>query len=596
MGEAYQVLDRVFGYSSFRAGQAEAVAGLLEGQDVAVLLPTGGGKSLCYQVPGLVQRARGAGTAVVVSPLIALMDDQVRALQARGVRAAAMHSHLDDEARRAAFSDLMQGRLDFLYVSPERAALASFRGHLGRIPVGLLAIDEAHCISQWGHDFRPEYLKLSALRAALNVPTIAVTATATPKILDEVIERLGLSAPVVVRGDFARPNLHFSVTPRSRQAERLAYLVERLNALGFKARQPEGRAIVYCASRKKAQDVAKALKAAGIAAGYYHAGRTALARERAQTAFERGRTHVLVATCAFGMGIDYPDVRLIVHFQCPGSLEAYYQEAGRAGRDGAPAWCELLYGAGDLVLQRRLATSGSGASAARAEQAIRAVRAYAEGVECRQAMLIQHFTGVSSVPPCGACDVCTGAVVEAPASRPVPAPVASLDDAAKTHLWTLLQSLSYPLGKSTIAKAARGSRTKAIRQHRLDRAEGFGKLKAESEASIVATLEAWVRDGRLVRSGQKYPTVWPKEKPRASGAPARKAPGTSDMARALERYRRKQARALKWRPYMVFQRKVILALERERPESLRALERIPGLGPAKVERFGEDLLRIIEQN
>jgi ATP-dependent DNA helicase RecQ len=338
-GDALEVLERVFGHVGFRPGQAEAVEAAVSGRDAVVLLPTGSGKSLCYQVPALVASEAGRGTTIVVSPLIALMRDQVGALDGRGVRAAALHSHQDAGEQREAVGRFLRGELALLYVSPERAAKESFRRMLGRTRIALIAVDEAHCVSQWGHDFRPDYMRLHELRESVDAPMLALTATATDIVLDEIQGRLTLRKPVVVRAGFDRPNLAFSVRHLRAQAERLEVLRSELEEAGVRPRRGAGRALVYCSTRKVTERVASELRSTGCAAGHYHAGRTKLARERAQAAFEAGRTRVLVATNAFGMGIDLPDIRLIVHFQAPGSVEAYYQEAGRAGRDGGPARC-----------------------------------------------------------------------------------------------------------------------------------------------------------------------------------------------------------------------------------------------------------------
>jgi ATP-dependent DNA helicase RecQ len=281
-GAAQRVLTDVFGFGEFRAGQRAAIDALIEGDDAIVLMPTGGGKSLCYQVPALVRNDRGEGVCVVVSPLIALMQDQVDALVGRGVAARALHSGLDDEASREAFTELINGRLALVYVSPERALADSFRRALERIDVSMLAIDEAHCVSQWGHDFRPEYMRLGELRRELAVPTIALTATATADVLAEIEQTLSLTSPVRVRGGFRRANLSFSVLPVSGDAERIDMLTALLDGEGMRDARRTDRAIVYCATRKKVQEVATALRDRGFAAGFYHAGRTDLARQRAQ--------------------------------------------------------------------------------------------------------------------------------------------------------------------------------------------------------------------------------------------------------------------------------------------------------------------------
>ncbi len=415
MEHATSVLAQVFGHTGWRHRQEAAVQAVLGGRDAVVLLPTGAGKSLCYQVPAVVASRQRRGTTIVISPLIALMNDQVEALRGRGVAVAAIHSGQQADEQKQVAAAFARRELDLLYVSPERAALAGFRKLLRRAPVALLAIDEAHCVSQWGHDFRPEYLRLHELRTLIDAPLIALTATATPRVVSELVTALALRDPVIVRGDFRRPNLSFGVAHHRTDEARLEALIAACDAAGLRGRTGPGRAIVYCSTRKKTEAVAAALKSAGFAAGHYHAGRTALARERAQGAFAMGRARVLVATCAFGMGVDYPDVRLIVHFQAPGSLAAYYQEAGRAGRDGAPARCLMLFGPGDLVTQRRLSGDAPGA-----EDALRAVDAYARADRCRQAILCAHFTGNDDHGDCGSCDVCLGSV--APVDAPAPSP------------------------------------------------------------------------------------------------------------------------------------------------------------------------------
>jgi len=359
-----QVLKEVFGYDAFRTGQADAVSALVSGQDVLCILPTGGGKSLCYQVPAIVRHGQGLGATLVISPLIALMDDQVHQLRAKGVAAAALHSHQDADEQRDILARLRRGELSLLYASPERALSSGFRRQLASSKICALAIDEAHCISQWGHDFRPEYNQLAALRIFLDIPLIALTATATPRIEKEILAKLALRDPLIVRSSFVRPNLAFALHAMSSDQRRMRKACEILETRGLRGRTNQGRAIIYCATRKKVEQVAKALRALNYAVGYYHAGRTELARKRAQISFERARTRVLVATNAFGMGIDSPDIRLVLHYQCPGSVEAYYQEAGRAGRDGMPSACVLFHGKGDLMLQRRMLTGSSAAKGA----------------------------------------------------------------------------------------------------------------------------------------------------------------------------------------------------------------------------------------
>jgi ATP-dependent DNA helicase RecQ len=687
--EAPAVLQEVFGYPAFRGGQLEAVEAVLAGRDAVVLLPTGGGKSLCYQVPAIVAARRGEGTTLVISPLIALMIDQVSALVGRGIAAAALHSQLEDDEQRRVLAAFAAGELTLLYVSPERAAQDGFRRLLARARIALLAVDEAHCVSQWGHDFRPEYMRLHELRALVSAPAIALTATATPRVMDEIAGELRMGDPVIVRGDFARPNLAFSVRHLRNDAARKQVVIEACEAAGMRARSGAGRAIIYCSTRKKAEAVAQELRSAGFPAGHYHAGRTALARDRAQSAFAMGRTRVLVATSAFGMGIDHGDVRLIVHFQTPGSVEAYYQEAGRAGRDGEPARCLMLFGEGDLMTQRRLQSDRSDGRGT-AEAALAAIASYAGEARCRQQMLCEHFTGRDDHPRCGSCDVCSGAVAElvdrSSSRRSRTAQAESIEPLAedgRAMILAAVDHLSRPVGKLKLAKALRGSRARGLGN--LTKLAQYGALDAATEAQVVAAIDELIGQRKLVRMGRKYPTVWLAGKPvrparaaRAARAPrsstftvdvnadmAEAASGettdaldappspsspsssppssppapprppqpseravaratakaaasyqrryaangkraaaqiakerafrASEIARELERYRQRMARQLSWKTYMVFQRKTIAAIDQQRPRTAAALARIPGLGPAKIARFGKDILALVQR-
>jgi ATP-dependent DNA helicase RecQ len=601
--QAKAALRDVFGYPGFRTGQDEAVSLAVAGRDVVVLLPTGRGKSVCYQVPAIAAAQQGRGVTIVVSPLIALMQDQVAQLEGRGVRAAALHSHLSSEESRAVVDDLLNEELVLLYVSPERAAKASFRRLLARVRVAAVAIDEAHCVSQWGHDFRPDYMRLHELRAVCDAPVLALTATATPRVMSEIAERLELRKPAAVIGDFRRPNLRFEVRHPRTTKDRLAVLKAELKRAGLDVRKGQGRAVIYCSTRKTVETVAKALRAEKVPVGYYHAGRTPLARERAQRSLAAGRTRVLVATNAFGMGIDMPDVRLIVHYQTPGSLEAYYQEAGRAGRDGDPARCVIFFGAADIVTQRRL-MSGSGGAAVQRHRAssLAAIEAYAHASTCRQVLLCRHFAPDDAHPACGNCDVCAPErPLDTTTVREQPAAVA-LPGAALETIVEAVGALRKPVGKASLAKALRGSKAKALKKLGLDALPQHGVLNEHDERSIVAAIEGLLQAGRLAKAGRKYPTVWLPGKPIR---PRRAASGTTStttrrrsggsLSSALDRYRKRVAGKLKWKPYMVFQRKAILAITKAQPSTRDQLLLIPGLGPAKVERFGDDILALVEQ-
>jgi ATP-dependent DNA helicase RecQ len=615
------VLQRHFGFDAFRTGQAEAISALTQGKDVAVILPTGGGKSLCYQIPALWMSARGRGTTVVISPLIALMKDQVEALKKRGIAAGALNSHEDELEQHRTVGLFLSGKLDLLYVSPEKAVGSWFRRQLDRAKVALLAIDEAHCISQWGHDFRPEYMRLSEVRRQLEVPTIALTATATPEILKEVIAELGLKEPHVVRGSFARDNLRFFVQPVSDDAGRIEHILDILERMDL-LRPGNGRAIIYCATRKKVELVAEALTLRGLPAAYYHAGRTETQRKRAHKQYAEGKRHLLVATNAFGMGIDMPDVRAIVHFQTPGSLEAYYQEAGRAGRDGELAECHLFFGVADLITQRFLINKSTRTDTQkkRGERKLARMERYARITEgCRQGAFVAHFTSQRTDFACGLCDLCTEhhAVAmrwqvadEKAAARKSKstkkAAALPVGEEAKDTILAAVNALHKPVGKGALCKCLRGSKAKALKKLRLFDNPEYGKLQHHSEATVLAAIDDLLAEGRLVKKGIKYPTVWLADKrvraerdPDAPPSPSksRRRPNQENrLTRTLDNYRKRMARKLKWKPYMVFQNKSIAAINEFRPDSLWALEEIPGLGPAKIERFGQDILDMVQQH
>lgn len=583
MAEPRAVLREVFGYDDFRSGQSDAVEAVVAGGDAVVLLPTGAGKSVCYQVPAITLARAGRGTTIVVSPLIALMIDQVDSLVGRGIAAAALHSQQEDDEQRDIIGRFTRGELALLYVSPERATLDSFKRLLRRTRVAMYAIDEAHCVSQWGHDFRPEYARLAELREVVDAPMIALTATATPRVLAEIIRSLGLRAPTQIRGDFRRANLAFSVLHASRDEQRLAATIAALDRAGLRGRDGNGRGIVYCATRKKTESVAEALKDAGFAVGHYHAGRTALARDRMQSSFAMGRTRVLVATSAFGMGIDFPDVRAIVHFQAPGSLEAYYQEAGRAGRDGLPATALLLFGRGDLETQRKL-----GRSDARTDDALLAIERFANAQSCRQQLLCAHFTGHGDHAACARCDACTGELQELE-------PVEVLTTSEQQIILDAVAALARSIGKGNLAKALRGNRGKEVVAH----IPQFGALAGKPELAITVAIEQLIRDRKLIRKGRKYPTVaLPGARAPSTPRPraARTSPKLSSMKFALDTYRKQKARQLKWKAYMVFQRATIAAIDAKRPRTKQELLAIPGLGPAKIARFGDDILALVARN
>jgi ATP-dependent DNA helicase RecQ len=593
---AQRLLREAWGYRDFRPLQRQAVKAILAGRDVAVLLPTGAGKSLCYQVPGALAAAAGKGTALVVSPLIALIYDQVAALRGRGVRAGAVHSHQSAAERDEQLARLSAGEFDLFYFSPERAVLPSFRAAIESLPISLLAIDEAHCVSQWGHDFRPDYLRLHELRAMIDAPVVALTATATPRVMAEVVEQLDLVEPEFVRGDFRRPQLAFEVRHFNDEPAKLEALVQVLDEAGMHGRSGPGRAIVYCSTRKKTESVAAHLEASGFAAAWYHAGRAQAARDRAQRAFELGRTRVLVATNAFGMGVDLPDVRSIVHFQVPGSLEAYYQEAGRAGRDGQPARCTLLFASADVGTQRLLGGGANpGVETQRgADDPLAAMERYAGEVRCRQRMLCEHFAGSDEHADCGRCDVCRDpeAARESMMGEGSSSAGLMVDDEARDTLRRAYDRLERPVSLSDFVDALVGGRAKRLSRGVLLTLPEYGALGEYDPEALTRQLLAWADHGDLRIVGVGAQKQLGPEMARSAPREARRDDGAA-LARELDRFRQDQARRQRVSVNQVFQKRVVAALERLRPSTHEELYRVAGLNHHKIETYGDELLEIL---
>ncbi|MDB4991598.1 MAG: recQ [Myxococcaceae bacterium] len=601
-------LDRVFGLAALRPQQSLAIAAFLDSQDVLVVLPTGFGKSLCFQLPAVTLARRGEGCTLVVSPLIALMNDQVSALTARGVRAHALHSGIPWSEQSAVLDDLASA--DLVYVSPER--LESARVRRAVRSVARVVIDEAHCISEWGHDFRPEYAKLGWLKHELGAPIMALTATATARVRDHIVSSLALRDPLRVEGPSARPNLAFRVAlAGARDDSRTEWAVELLRQRGFAQRKTEGRAILYTATRKRAEAVQRALRKAGVRAGYYHAGRSDSARLRAQEQFQAGATPVLVATSAFGMGIDMPDVRLVLHIEAPGTLESYVQQAGRAGRDGQPAECWLAFSPADARIHERLRgkdpTPGS-------VQGFRALEHYAHSSDCRQLLIARHLESASS-GPCGGCDSCREPVAVAAQrervrfsseqtasarSKKHEAELAiTLAPAELDAIFAFVDALAKPVGRRFIANGLRGSRARAVAKKGLAKNPHFGVLKGMPESAIFRGLDELLTQGLLVPKGKKYPTLWIAGKPvralldrgsaaRASSGRARGTP----LESTLRTFRRNEAKKRRIKPYQVFQNRTLKALCELRPESLGALREVWGIGEERVEKYGSRLLEL----
>ncbi|TQL02988.1 ATP-dependent DNA helicase RecQ [Cellulomonas sp. SLBN-39] len=599
-GTPLEVLRRVWGYEAFRGDQAAIVDALVAGEDAVVLMPTGGGKSLCYQVPSLVRE----GTGVVVSPLIALMQDQVDALSAVGVRAGFLNSTQEWSQRRAVEDAFLAGELDLLYLAPERLRVPETLDLLGRGHVALFAIDEAHCVSQWGHDFRPDYLRLAVLHERWpDVPRVALTATATRATHREIGERLDLADARQFVASFDRPNIRYRIVPKDGpKAQLLAML---------RAEHAGDSGIVYCLSRASVEQTAAWLVEQGVDAMPYHAGLDRQVRARNQARFLREDGVVMVATIAFGMGIDKPDVRFVAHLDLPKSVEGYYQETGRSGRDGLPSTAWLAYGLNDVVQQRRMidTSEGDDAHKRRLTQHLDAMLALCETIDCRRGQLLAYF-GQPSDGPCGNCDTC----LEPPQSwdGTVPAQkllstVVRLDQRGQRygvgHLVDLLRGKVTPrvrqLGHEELSTfgigqdLSEGEWRGVVRQLLAAEllavdAEGYGTLRLTPASAAVLRGE---RPVRLRREPERTGRA-PRER-RAGAARPAAADLTGADATAFEALRAWRAGAAKEQgvpAYVVFHDATLREIVAARPSSREALGQIGGVGAAKLDRYAEGVL------
>ena len=599
-----EVLQRVFGYASFRGPQEAIVRHVIGGGSGLVLMPTGGGKSLCYQVPALCR----PGLAVVISPLIALMQDQVEALQQLGIAAAALHSGLEAEENQRVWRQLNDGQLDLLYVSPERLLSGDLLERLGKAELALFAIDEAHCVSQWGHDFRPEYRQLDQLAQRFaEVPRLALTATADPRTQADIRERLQLQQGEVFLASFDRPNIRYLLRHKqSGNIQLLRFLEEHRGESG----------IVYARSRSRVDRVAAELKAAGYDAIGYHAGMDAEARRQALQRFRLGSGVVVVATIAFGMGIDKPDVRFVAHVDLPKSLEAYYQETGRAGRDGLPAVAWMAHGAGDIPqLRRFIDDAGTSEEQKRIEHGkLEALIAYSEASGCRRQVLLRHF-GETLAEPCNNCDGCLE-----PQQR------SDCRVAAQKALSAVYRT-GQRFGAAHVVDVLLGGNTERIRNQRHDQLSVYGIGKELDRGQWRAVLRQLVSLGALIspaeakgglcfgapelvqpllKGERELELVLPppaKEQRRgrsgpggtlSSGSTTSAGVDTNEpLLAALKHWRREQARAQGVPPYVVFHDRTLVELAALRPGSLGELGGVSGIGNAKLERYGAALLEVL---
>ena len=593
-GTIHHTLETVFGFHQFRAPQQEVIEQVVAGEDVFLVMPTGGGKSLCYQVPALHRE----GLAIIVSPLISLMKDQVDGLIANGVKAACYNSSLSAAEARRVSQQLEDGELDLLYVAPERLMQAEFLVRLAGMKLALIAIDEAHCISQWGHDFRPEYTQLGRVRGLFpGVPIVAMTATADPETRKDIIRQLGLEQITVYVAGFDRPNITYTVIPKHKPFNQLETFL--------RGRQDEA-GIVYALSRKRVEQVAERLQSAGIAAGAYHAGLSDTERKRVQDAFQRDDLRIVVATVAFGMGIDKPNVRFVVHFDMPKSIESYYQETGRAGRDGLPSEALMLFGMGDVMTARALIENSNNADRVRIEiQKLNAMVAYAEALTCRRRALLSYF-GDQRDHDCGNCDICTDPPQRFDAS-----------EHARKAL-SCVYRVGERFGAGYVIEILRGSKSQRILDLKHDRLSTYGigaDLSAVQWENIIRQL---IHLGYLVQDHSRYGVLGlspaarpvlkgeievvlglPREALKVAERVKKQVAGKKvydrELFSVLRTTRKQIADEASVPPFVVFSDATLVEMACLLPRDERQLRQISGVGDHKLKLYGRAFLQAIAE-
>jgi ATP-dependent DNA helicase RecQ len=600
LAELREIIVRHWGFRTLRPLQDQAMQAVLNGRDSLVVLPTGGGKSLCYQAPAVLR----GGTTVVISPLIALMKDQVDSLRACGIAAAQIDSSLSADERFAYEMDVRQGEVRLLFVSPERLVQTDFYRILQQIDVRTFAIDEAHCISHWGHDFRPEYRQLSRLREFFpNAAVHAYTATATEQVRQDIIAQLALKDPVVLVGNFDRPNLTYRILPRHDVQK------QTLEVVG---RHEDEAGIIYCLRRRDVDELAAALQKKGIKAKPYHAGMTSEERHETQEAFSAEHVDVVVATVAFGMGIDRSNVRYVLHTAMPKSLEHYQQETGRAGRDGLEAECVLLYSGGDVftfraMLAKSAQEAGNEAHLPGVFKHLDDMDRYCRGAICRHRALVRYFGQAYEAEHCNACDLCLGDTEEVPDALVVAQKILSC-----------VARVKQGFGIGHVTAILRGENNENVRKRGHDKLTTFGLLKGHGKADVRDWIYQMIGQGVLLQVGDEYPLLrlndasWEVmrgqrqvrlvqlvrrkkgEKPEKSRVDTTSWEGVDrELFEALRRLRRQLAADRQVSPFIVFTDNTLRELARVRPSTLDRMRLIPGVGDKRLRDFGALILPVI---